>query len=396
MIDATSPQDAPKDLLNRIESLVEQQQIRKAVHPRLPLAIYNYTAAVQWRDEWDDTLMKCRGLVLDTDTGEIVACPMRKFFNYGDMKHDQSTMKMEDCDVMEKLDGSLGILFKYHDEWVFASRGSFFSSHAQWGMEMVKQKGLEGKCNGEWTYLFEMIYPTNRIVVDYGDRSELVLIAIVHTQSSHDFPLADVLAEGEKIGITLPRIHSGSDTYEALKSKNVKNEEGYIVRSRISGERVKVKFDEYVEIHAIRTRFSLRHIRQWFQDVDPLDYDPKLPLARLEHIPDEKFKVAGTEWDRLATMRKEAMIRLEDAIRACLEMEFRNVPNSPIKGWICKYLRLVRGTGDQDQKAEASLVPHQYAMVCIKDLPEVPEVIAIKGEEVEEAEGAEGAATAYG
>jgi RNA ligase len=257
MTDATNPEDASKSLLNRIECLVERQQVRKAVHPTFPLAIYNYTAAVQWRDEWDDTLMKCRGLVLDTDTGEILACPMKKFFNYGDMKHDESTMKMEDCDVMEKLDGSLGILFRYRDEWVFASRGSFVSTHAQMGMKMVKEKGLEGICNGDWTYMFEMIYPTNRIVVDYGTRTELVLIAIVETETSHDFPLVDVLAEGKRIGITLPRIHSSLDTYEALKSKNVKNEEGYIVRSRISGERVKVKFDEYVEIHAIRTRFSL-------------------------------------------------------------------------------------------------------------------------------------------
>jgi RNA ligase len=360
---------ASKELLNRIEPLVEQQLVRKGVHPRLPLAIYNYSATVQWRDEWDDTLMRCRGLVLDTDTGDVVACPMRKFFNYGDKKHDPLAMKMENCDVMEKLDGSLGIFFKYKDEWVFASRGSFISTHAQRGMEMAKEKGLEGKCNPAYTYLFEMIYPDNRIVVNYGNRVDLIFIAMVHTSTSDDRPLATIIDEAKRLEITIPRIHSGSDTYEALKSKNIKNEEGYIIRSRISGERVKLKFDDYVEIHAFRTRFSLRYVRQWFLQIDPLDPNPQVPPSKLEYIPDEVFKIAGTEWDRLVDLRKQAMDRFKKALEPCLEMEFRDVPNGPMKAWVCKYLRLWR----KDQKEEAGLVAHQYAMSCLQKVVDAPE-----------------------
>lgn len=369
--------NASKELLYSIETLVETQQVRKGVHPRLPLAIYNYTATVQWRDEWDDTLMRCRGLVLDTDTGEVVACPMRKFFNYADKKHDETAMKMENCDVIEKLDGSLGMLFKYRNEWVFASRGSFVSTHAQKGMEMAKEKGLEGKCKEEYTYLFEMIYPDNRIVVNYGDRTDLVLIAMVRTSTSNDLAHICVVDEAKRLGLATPQILSSGNTYASLKSKNIRNQEGYIIRSRLNGERVKLKFDDYVEIHAFRTRFSLRYVRQWFLQIDPHDLDPQLPPARLEYIPDEVFKVAGAEWDRLVDMRQQAMDRFQEALGPCLEMEFRNVPNGPMKSWVCKYLRLLRG----NQKEEAGLVSHQYAMSCIKDAPDTPELTSVQAKE---------------
>ena len=376
----TPTQSASKEFLDRVESLVETQQVRKGVHPRLPLAIYNYTATVQWRDEWDDTLMKCRGLVLDTNTGEVVACPMRKFFNYSDKKHDPSAMKMENCDVVEKLDGSLGIFFKYQGEWIFASRGSFISTHAQKGMEMAKVRGLEGKCKEEYTYLFEMIYPDNRIVVNYGDRTDLVLIAMVHTSTSNDLALGCVVDEADRLGLATPRIHTALDTYEALKSKSIKNEEGYIVRSRISGERVKLKFDDYVEIHAMRTRFSLRYVRQWFLEIDPDDPNPQIPAARLEYIPDEVFKIAGAEWDRLLSMYQKAMVRFKYALEPCLEMDYRDVPGSPLKGWVCRYLRLLRG----DEKDAANLVAHQYAMSRIKAAPDAPEIKSVQRDDDEE------------
>ena len=378
---STSPrQSASKELLDQIESLVQTQQVRKGVHPHYPLAIYNYSATVQWRDEWNDTLMRCRGLVLDTNTGEVAACPMRKFFNYADKKHDVSAMKMSNCDVLEKLDGSLGILFKYQDEWIFASRGSFISTHAQKGMEMAKEKGILGKCNEEFTYMFEMIYPDNRIVVNYGDRTDLVLIAMVHTKSSLDLPLGSVVDEAKRLGLSTPRIHDSTDTYESLLSRNITNEEGYIIRSRISGERVKLKFNEYVEIHAVRTHFSLQHVRQWFLQIDPHDSNPQIPPSRLEYIPDEVFKVAGTEWNRLINIRQKALDRFDEALKPCLDMEFRDVPNGPVKGWVCKYLRLSRG----DQKEEANLISHQYAMSRIKAAPDAPEVTSVQRDEGEE------------
>jgi hypothetical protein len=74
-----APDSTPLETLKVIEDLVKENQIRKAVHPSLPLAIYNYTHNVQFRNTWTDLLMRCRGLVLDTETRETIACPMASF-----------------------------------------------------------------------------------------------------------------------------------------------------------------------------------------------------------------------------------------------------------------------------------------------------------------------------
>jgi RNA ligase len=364
------PKYQSKELLARVGSLVLEGRLRKAVHPYHPLAIYNYTAVVQFRNEWDDLLMWCRGLVLDTNTGEVVACPMRKFFNYSEKKHDEATMKLEHCDVTEKLDGSLGIFFKYRDEWVFSSRGSFVSSQAERGMMMAKERKLEEKCKSEYTYLFEIIYPENRIVVNYGEsRSDLVLIAMVHTQTAHDIEQPSIVATAHDLGLTIARPRYNSDSIGALLAENIKNEEGFIVRSRISGERVKLKFDEYLRLHAVRTRFSLKYVRQWFLEI-PTDEDyDHLPASRLEYIPDEFFVLADSEWTKLAEKRRLLMIEFDEGVATNLEVDFRDVPQGPMKSWICKYLRLHRN-GNYE---EAGLVGHQYAMSCIKKLPDTPE-----------------------
>lgn len=148
--------------LQVMKQLVATKMVRHADNPRLPLTIYNYSQMVQYRKKWTDLLIRCRGLVVDQITGQVVASPMPKFFNYDEKRHED--FKIDECDVVERLDGSLGIFFKYRDEWVFASRGSFVSPQAKKGDEMARQKDLDKLCNSEYTYMFEVIYPDNRVV----------------------------------------------------------------------------------------------------------------------------------------------------------------------------------------------------------------------------------------
>lgn len=148
--------------LEEMEKLKASKSVRYQHHSRLPLTIYNYSQSVQYKKRWNEMLMRCRVLVIDDNTGQIVASPMPKFFNYDETRHE--SLSMDECDVVEKLDGSLGIYFKYGDEWVFASRGSFISAQAKKGEEMAKEKELNKLCDPEYTYMFEIIYPGNRIV----------------------------------------------------------------------------------------------------------------------------------------------------------------------------------------------------------------------------------------
>ena len=52
-------------------------------HQEFPLDIYNYTRATVHENKWDAVTSKCRGIIVNRDTGEIVARPFEKFHNYG-------------------------------------------------------------------------------------------------------------------------------------------------------------------------------------------------------------------------------------------------------------------------------------------------------------------------
>ena len=55
-----------------------------------------------------------------------------------------------------------------------------------------------GTLDREYTYLFEIIYPSNRIVVDYGSSRRLVLLAAVHTQTGIELAIVrtDLWSQG--------------------------------------------------------------------------------------------------------------------------------------------------------------------------------------------------------
>jgi len=170
--------------LETLHKYYEEGWLIKQNHPTLPLTIWNYSQATQYEGKWDEITLHCRGLVTD-DEGNIVARPFKKFFNIEEAKH-RST---KDFDVYEKMDGSLGIAFYCQDQWVFASRGSFTSEQAIKGAEMFKEKFQESHFIKDMTYMYEIIYPANRIVVDYIGADRLVLLGRIGTKSGEEYPL---------------------------------------------------------------------------------------------------------------------------------------------------------------------------------------------------------------
>lgn len=350
----------PSVSLESMEELVTKKMVRREIHTRLPLAIYNYSQMVQYKNQWSDLLMRCRGLVIDTGNGHVVASPMPKFFNYEEGKHQD--LAMEDCDVIEKLDGSLGIYFRYQDEWVFSSRGSFVSSQAKKGGEMAKGMGLDGKCDPDYTYLFEVIYPQNKIVVDYGDRSELVLLAMVRINTAEDLAFSRVCEEAKRLGLSTPRAFPPGSP-DALQALNTANEEGFIIRSRTTGERVKLKFSHYLETHAVKMRFSMAIVRAWFFESANGELSPR----KYEYVPDEMYGAVKDEWARFTAIAQKAREEFGEIIEIHKALKFQDVPNSSDKGWICKYLRLSR-SGDEKG---AAAVFDEFAKHRIKEAPEI-------------------------
>lgn len=242
-------------------------------HPTAELYIYNYTQATQYESMWNEATLMCRGLIMDADL-KVMARPFGKFFNLGE-RADQ-IIPDEAFEVFEKMDGSLGVLYWVDQKPYMASRGSFESEQAQRANIMLNNqyKDILDQLNPALTYVFEIIYPENRIVVNYGAREELVLLAVTDTQTGEELPLTS-------IGFPLATKYDGIQDLNILKSLEEDNKEGFVIKFK-SGLRYKVKFEEYVRLHRIITQVSSLTVWEYLKSGEGFE-------VLLERVPDEFY-----------------------------------------------------------------------------------------------------------
>ena len=259
--------------LEVLHKYYEEGWLIKQVHPTLPLTIWNYSQKTQYEGKWDEITLHCRGLVTD-DEGNIVARPFQKFFNIEEAKH-RATKEFE---VYEKMDGSLGIFFYFKGEPVFASRGSFTSEQAIKGTELLNKYNWKNCTHEDYTYMFEIVYPSNRIVVNYGDAEELIVLGVINTTTGEECKFDEMESEGFNIVMKYHTIKN----YEYLKSLNWENKEGFVIKFA-NGDRCKIKFEDYLRLHKIMTEISTKSVWECLSNGDNI-------YEILKDVPDEFFK----------------------------------------------------------------------------------------------------------
>lgn len=272
--------------LKKIDELVQNHYLTKRKHPDVDLWILNYTPKCQYEPCWTEETLMCRGLIIDS-AGEIIARPFKKFFN---LQEHEGDLPNGEYQIHEKMDGSLGILYWIGDQPFLATRGSFESDQAKEGSKILQQYDCSSLDRSK-TYLFEIIYPENRIVVDYGGRRQLVLLAIIDTKTGQEEkPFSDVFPVAFQ--------HSG-----ALSDlKQEENAEGFVLRWA-NGFRLKFKFDEYVRLHRLLTGCTVRSIWDLLRNKQPID-------ELLDRVPDEFYQWVKTKKEELEqkflTIKNEA------------------------------------------------------------------------------------------
>jgi len=272
-------------MLEQLNKYYEDGLLYKQVHPTLPLTIWNYSESVQYEKKWDEVTIQTRGLVTDNE-GNVVARPFKKFFNYEELTPEQ--IPNEYFDVYEKMDGSLGILFNYNGEWILATRGSFTSEQSIKGRQLLEKYDYN-RLNPNYTYLFEIIYPENRIVCSY-DFEDLILLGMVHTETGDEVNIH--LTDNEDIrfknllnnlGFKIVTLYkTWGEGFDVLKNEISKDKEGYVIRFK-NGFRMKIKGDEYVRLHKIMTNLSTIGVWEVLSNGGKMeDY--------LKDVPDEFYK----------------------------------------------------------------------------------------------------------
>jgi len=274
-----------------LTAAIDAGHIARRTHPTLPISIYTYTRAAQYERAWDAATLRCRGLIADDKTGEIVAWPFPKFFNVSEHQLGNEyapPLPDEPFEVYDKVDGSLGIVFWHAGRWRAASKGSFVSEQAVWAQRWLDDHDTNALWPGA-TYLAEIIYPANRIVVDYGSREDLVLLGAFEVDGT-EIPLRTAAVDWLEVG-TVVRSWPALPLAELLKLTEANTRpdgqqtsgmaaEGYVIRYT-SGLRAKAKLAEYVRLHKVLTGITERDIWRYLGIQLFADQPPKLVAKAL-------------------------------------------------------------------------------------------------------------------
>lgn len=275
-----------------LEQHIKNGLVTERLHESLPLAIYNYTPECQFSRAWDDVTKKCRGLIVNYNTFEVIARPFEKFFNWdeGGSPFPPSGPALR----MEKMDGSLGILYRaeglgqrvdFWDNYRIATRGSMHSEQAEWATKFMREarithperwvatgnpdfdsyNGCHPATKGpatdfyakyNKTYLFEIIYPENRIVVDYGEYKGLVLIDVIDNETGFsDTDEFDNCAWPDKVR-RMPV--QGFDSGQCQDIPE--GDEGFVYLWPTRNFRTKMKSAQYVYLHRLVSNLNEKTI----------------------------------------------------------------------------------------------------------------------------------------
>lgn len=225
-------------------------------HPVYPYQIANYSDKCQYEQMWDEVTMQCRGLIVNVYTLEVIARPFPKFFNYGQPQAAQIELD-EKVYVTDRAGGSLGIIYPTPDGYAVATRGSFTSEQAIKATQMLQKTAFYPHTS--MTTLVEIVYPDNRIVLDYGQDEKLLMLGGVNIESGRVYGPKHMARFNGWLTRNVVEVFPYRTLAEALAAPPRPNAEGLVVRAS-GGRMVKIKQESYINLHRIVTGLNQKSV----------------------------------------------------------------------------------------------------------------------------------------
>lgn len=250
-------------------AMVCDGMVRIQYHPSFPLVVAAYTSDCMIAQNWNEVTTQCRGLIWNTQTKEVVARPFRKFFNHNDPRSPQEY----DGHVYayDKLDGSLGVGFVWQGKLHIATKGSFASDQAIAANQILQETHPDWLPPAGVTPLFEIIYPENRIVVDYEDDRELVFLAGISIETGRTEDRVSTWPGRVNKPMVLQSL---GDVGRIVDRPNA---EGFVVYLPKTDERIKFKQKDYLEKHKLVFQLSEKTVWKSLRNGEYDSYKAGMP-----------------------------------------------------------------------------------------------------------------------
>jgi T4 RnlA family RNA ligase len=242
------------------DELTNQFGIRLSFHPTLPLVICNYDQLESPKTH--PIVRECRGLILNSQTHELVARAFNRFFNWGEVVEEMSLFNFNDFSVQSKEDGSLVVIYFYDGQWRINTRGSFGLDLMQfqpftWGAAILNALGVTdvndlNLClDQSVTYVGEFVSPWNKVVRSYVEPKVYLLSAFRgYNELSHQE--CDELASDAKVFLRPTRYDFTTiEQVQEFLTEMAANDATYegVVICDNEFRRYKIKSPTYLSLH---------------------------------------------------------------------------------------------------------------------------------------------------
>lgn len=241
--------------VNKLQRHIANGVVTARRHNTLPLTIYCYGKKAVFDHIWDEVTTRTRGLIV-ADDGEIIARPYEKFFSvdqYPALLYEAvaEEQKGNYPVITEKVNGCLGIFWRYGIHWGIASKGSFHSPHAEfatkWMEEHIEHNGKLVFPDG-YTPVFEVICQEIQPHVIKYKNDHLVLLSFVNIETGEELDIVDTANYASQNKIGYPWVYA-IDLQTAL-AYDAEDLEGFVVtynRLKQAPLKLKIKFPTFLK-----------------------------------------------------------------------------------------------------------------------------------------------------
>lgn len=238
---------------------------------------FKYSPETVYARNWTELALNARGVAFDKHTGEVIARPFKKFFNYSEFFDENgNTTGLTELvpesfrpnlsgkfKVMNKVDGSLGISYfdKYDNKWKIKTGGSFDSDQAIWATNWLEQEVNTAKLDKTKTYCFEIVYKEDIHICNYGDFEGLVLLGILDNSTGEELSQHEIISSALELGVCSADVIELHDFNEVIKYATTlpKTEEGVVVTFD-NGYKCKIKSEEWLKLFKVASCLSNKFI----------------------------------------------------------------------------------------------------------------------------------------
>ena len=248
-----------------LQLLLEAEKLgRVTAHRQNGLVGFKYSMNTIYAGDWDDVTLNARGIVFNEKTGEIVARPFKKFFNYqefytGEGLKSELYLKVPQefkpnlegpFRCMEKVDGSLGIVFlnPFTTKWQVKTGGSFDSDQAVWAQEWFDKNINTNLLIDGFTYCFEIISKEDIHPIKY-DFEGMVLLGAISNSTGEEVPLSQIQNIAERLNVRMVKLYEFEKFLDAVEwaKKLPKTQEGLVITFD-NGFKTKAKSDDWCQL----------------------------------------------------------------------------------------------------------------------------------------------------